>query len=236
MEQFTLNAEKRDGIGKGVARKLRMKGYIPGVLYGPDIKSERVSIKTISVSAFLRKFGRSSRLIDLDINGDSRKVVIRELQKDPVSGALEHIDLYQVSMTRKLTLTVGLELTGTPEGATLGGILQHIVRDIEIACLPGDIPDKIEVDVSALEIGDSIHVSDISVDKVDILIDPKRTIATVVPPTVVKTAAEEAAEKALEEGEEAELAEGEVAEGEEGEAKPAEGDDVKKDEGKKDKK
>lgn len=236
MEQFKLNAEKRDSAGKGVARKLRMKGYIPGVVYGPDIESERVSVKSVLVSAFLRKFGRSSRLIDLDIDGDNRKVVIRELQRDPVSGALEHIDLYQVSMTRKLTLTVGLELTGTPEGATLGGILQHIVRDIEIACLPGDIPEKIEVDVSALQIGDSIHVSDITIEKVDVLIDEKRTIATVVPPTVVKTAAEEAAEKALEEGEDVELAEGEVAEGEEGEAKPAEGEETKKDEGKKEKK
>ncbi len=230
MEHFILSAEKRDGIGKGVARKLRMKGFIPGVLYGPDTDPARLSVKTVSVAAFIRKFGHSNRLIDLDLEGDNRKVIIRELQRDPVSGALEHIDLYQVSMTRKLTLTVGVKLVGTPEGAKLGGILQHIVRDIEIACLPDDIPETIEVDVSHLEIGDSVHVSDIKVEKIDILIEQKRTIATVVPPTVVKTAAEEAAEKAEAEGEEAELAEGEVAEGAEGaegEAKPAEGDEKK---------
>jgi large subunit ribosomal protein L25 len=238
MEEIRLTAEKRDGAGKGGARKLRAKGFIPAVLYGPEIDPASVSVNTREITTLLRKTSAANKLIDLSIDGEDndRKVIIRELQRDPVTGIFKHLDLYQVSMTKKLNITVRVNLTGTPAGVKLGGILQHIVRDMEIACLPLDIPDKIEIDVSELEIGDSIHVSDISFDKVDIMIAQQRTIATVVPPTVVKTAAEEAAEAAeAEEGEEL-LAEGEEAV--EGEAKPeGEGEaEAKKEEPKEDKK
>jgi len=237
MDEIRLTAEKRDSVGKGNARKLRAKGFIPAVLYGPEIDPASVSINTREISTLLRTTGAANKLIDLNISGEDngRKVIIRELQRDPVTGAVKHLDLYQVSMTKKLNITVRVNLVGTPAGVKLGGILQQIVRDMDIACLPLDIPDKIEIDVSKLEIGDSIHVSDISLDKVDIMIAQQRTIATVVPPTVVKTAAEEAAEAAeAEEGEE--LAEGEEAA--EGEAKPegeTEAED-KKEEPKEDKK
>jgi len=238
MEEIKLTATKREGTGKGDARKLRTTGFIPGILYGPEIDPAPISVNALELSAMYRQQGTSSRLINLNFDGENndRMVIIREIQRDPVKGTLRHVDMYQVSMTKKLNITSRITLVGTPAGVKLGGILQHIIRDIEISCLPTDIPDKIEVDVSELEIGDSIHVSDISLDKVEILIAPQRTIATVVPPTVVKTAAEEAAEAAEAEGEE--LAEGE--EGAEGEAKPeGEGEakaDEKKDEGKEEKK
>jgi large subunit ribosomal protein L25 len=195
MEQIRLAIEKRGDIGKGAARKIRRDGYTPGILYGPETEAFPISVKTLELAALFRTHGHASKLIDLDMEGDEkpRKALIREIQRDPVTGQYRHIDIYQVSLSKKLHLSTRLRLTGTPAGVKLGGILEHIIREIEIACLPDDIPDKIEVDVSHLDIGDSIHVSDIAVDKVDILTNPKRTIATVVPPTVVKAAAEEAA-------------------------------------------
>ncbi len=236
MEAIKLTAAKREGSGKGDARKLRATGLIPGILYGPEIDPAPISVNALELGAMYRRQGTSSRLIDLEFNNEKngRKVIIREVQRDPVTGVFRHVDLYQVSMTKKLNITARIQLVGTPAGVKLGGILQHILRDIEISCLPSDIPDRIEIDVSALEIGDSIHVRDISIKKVDILANPTRAIATVVPPTVVKTAAEEAAEAAEAEAAEVEAVEGEEAA--EGEAKPEGEAEAKKEEGKEEKK
>lgn len=211
MEEVKLSAERREDIGKGASRKIRRSGFIPGVLYGPEVDPFSVSVKAIELATLLRGSGRANRLIDLNINGEnkSRKVIIRELQRDPVTSDPKHIDLYQVSMTKKLNLTSRVRLTGTPAGVKLGGILQHVIRELDIACLPSDIPDRIEVDVSDLEIGDSIHVRDLAVGKVDILTNLARTIVTVVPPTVIKV--EEPVAEVAEEAEEvAEAAEGEA--------------------------
>jgi large subunit ribosomal protein L25 len=243
METIKLTAAKREGAGKGDARKLRATGFIPGILYGPEIEPAPISVNALELGAMFRQQGSSSRLINLDFNGEKngRMVIIREIQRDPVTGVFRHIDLYQVSMTKKLNITARITLVGTPAGVKLGGILQHIIRDLDIYCLPSDIPDKIEVDVSELEIGDSVHVKDIVLDKVEILSNPTRAVATVVPPTVVKTAAEEAAEEAeAEEGEEIaegeEAAEGEVKEEGEAEAKPKKEEGKEGKEGKEEKK
>jgi large subunit ribosomal protein L25 len=219
MAEIKLSAEKRERIGKGAARKLRKTGCIPGVLYGPEIEPANVIVKTLELAGLLRAHGNAKRLIDLTLDGENggRKVIIRELQRDPITGDFRHVDLYQVSMTKRLHLTARVRLVGTPAGVKLGGIMQHIIRDLDIACLPSDIPDRVEVEVSDLEIGDSVHVSDISIDKVEILTNPARTIVTVVPPTVIKTAAEEAAEAAPEEEAVEEVAEGEAKPEEEGE-------------------
>jgi len=219
MKEVKLTAEKRDGIGKGVARQARLHGHIPGVVYGPDTESFPILMKTVDLVTFLRHYGRSNVLIDLDVAGmpGERKVLIRELQRDPVKGTPRHIDMYQVSMKKKINLSIGIELVGVPEGVKIGGILQHIIRELEIACLPADIPENVKVDVSELQIGDSMHVSDIVLDHVEILTSPGRTMVTVVPPTVIKV--DEPKEGEGEEGEEGE----EGAAPAEGEA-PAEGD------------
>jgi len=231
MEVIKILAERRNDVGKGVARKLRAGGKLPGVIYGPDVDPFPVAVDAKEFSTMMRIQGGAGKLIDLTVNGEEtpRKVILRELQRDPVSGVFEHVDLYQVSMKKKLIMTARITLVGISEGVKLGGILQSIIRELDIACLPMDIPDRVELDVSALEIGDSIHVRNINIDKVDILTNPERTVVTVVPPTVIKVA--EAEEEA--EGEEGEEGEGE-GEGEaaEGEAAPAEGDaKAKKDEG-----
>ncbi len=234
MSQVLLNAQKRETAGKGSSHKIRANGSIPGILYGPDIETLSVSIKTRELTGLIRREGRANMLIDLNLgesNTPDRKVIIKELQRDPITGDYQHIDLYQVSMTRELNMMVKVKLVGTPSGVkNAGGILQQIRREIEISCLPSNIPGTVEMDVSNLDIGDSIHVSDITIPNAEIITDTKLTICTVVPPTVIKTAEETAA---------AEAAEG--AEGAEGEEKPegAEGEEKpegKKAEGKKDEK
>ena len=223
MKEVRLTAEKRDGIGKGVARQSRLNGFVPGVVYGPETESFPITMKATDLDAFLRHHGRSNVLIDLDVTGmpGERKVLIRELQRDPVRGTPRHVDMYQVSMQKKINLSIGVELVGMPEGVKLGGILQHVIRELDIACLPTDIPENVRLDVSELQIGDSLHVSDIAIEKVEILANANRTVVTVVPPTVVKVDEPTAEEKA--EGEGAEPVEGEApAEGAEGEAKKEE--------------
>lgn len=223
MKEITLIAEKREGKGKEASHKVRQNGNIPGVIYGPETDPVTVAVKTNELANLIRREGHTNMLIDLNINGEKspRKVIIRELQRDPVTGIPKHIDLYQVSLKRKLHLSVQVNLIGIPDGVkNSGGILQQVRREIEIACLPSAIPDNVEIDVSEMTIGDSVHVEEISLEDVDILTDKQLTIATVVPPTVIKV--DEPVEEELEEGEEGdEAAEG--AEGAEGEAKPEDG-------------
>lgn len=223
MKEIRLTAETRQSIGKENARKVRRTGMIPGILYGPEIEPLPLALKSSDLAGLIRHEGRTNMLLDLDLPNDkkARKVIIRELQRDPVTGAFKHVDLYQVSMKKKLHLSVHVYLTGTPAGVkSAGGILEHVTRDIEIACLPSDIPERVEIDVSSLEIGDSVHVGNLKIDKVDVLTDSHQTIATLVPPTVIKTeAAAPAAAEAVE------GAEGAPAEGEEAKV---EGDAAKK--------
>ncbi|MFH2034776.1 MAG: 50S ribosomal protein L25/general stress protein Ctc [Candidatus Zixiibacteriota bacterium] len=221
MEQIKLTAERREDSGKGVARKLRASGFLPGVLYGPEVDPIPITVNNKELDIYMRKYGGSNKLIELNVNSESegRKVIIRDLQKDPIDGSLQHVDFYQVSMTKELNMNVPIILMGTPEGVKNGGILQHIIRQLEISCLPADIPNNIEIDVTKMDIGDSLHVSSIVIPNVEILTNPSRTFATVVPPTVIKTKAETDAEAA----EAAEAAEGEAA----AEAEGDEGDDKK---------
>lgn len=146
MEDIRLTAEKRHTTGKGQARKTRVEGLLPGILYGPETEAVAILLKTRELEALLRKHGNMNMLINLDLADDKngeRKVLIRELQRDPVAGSLKHVDLYQVSMSKKITMSIKIHLKGTPEGVKLGGIIQHVIRDLEISCLPGDIPSGV---------------------------------------------------------------------------------------------
>jgi len=149
-------------------------------------------------------------LIDLRIeDGKSKKshrAMIKEIQADPVKGTILHVDLYAISMDKKIDLEIPIALTGTPAGVNEGGILQQVTRTLEVSCLPGQIPDSIELDVSSLDIGDSLHVSDLKIPEgVDVLVEEQLTIATVVPPTKVEEIEPEILEEEeLEEGEEVE--------------------------------
>lgn len=221
----SLNGEQRTGVGKGVARKLRAAGRIPAVYYGRGEAPIALIVNAKEVDTLLHGASGANVIVDLLVAGAAtadRKALIREIQRDPVQGNILHLDLQHISLTERITVEVPIELVGVPTGVKDGGgILEHLLREVEIECLPTDIPTHLEVDVTALAIGDTLHVSDIKAERVVILTESDRGIATVVPPTVleeVKPAEEAPTEPELvaskKEGEEAE--EGEGKEGKEG--------------------
>lgn len=219
MERFELIVHKRELLRKGGARKLRSQGLIPAVFYGPQTPSTAVAVSRRDIIRVL-EHGQNV-LINLRIadgkgkKGESGHVaVVKELQMDPVKGVPIHADFFEISMEEKMAVEVPIRLIGKPEGTKIGGVLEQIRRELEIECLPKDLPAYIEVDVGHLNIGDSIHVQDITVEKVKVLTEPHLTLATVVPPTVEKEPEPEAVAEEIEE-EEAE-APGEVVEEKEG--------------------
>lgn len=194
----SLNGEQRADVGKGVARKLRAAGRIPAVYYGRGETPMPLVVNAKEVDVLLHGASGANVIVDLQVSGAAtadRKALIREIQRDPVQGNILHIDLQHISLTERITVEVPIELVGVPTGVKDGGgILEHLLRDVEIECLPTDIPERLEVDVTALAIGDTLHVSDIKAERVTIVTEADRAIATVVPPTVLEEAkpAEEA--------------------------------------------
>ena len=189
MKEVVLKVRQREERGKEYAKKLRRNGFIPAVVYGQKTPSMPLEIEGKLFHALLRGGLGENVLVTLstgDQKQKDRKVLIREIQRDPVGGQIIHVDFHEVSLTKRLSIQVPVQLVGTPPGVTEGGILQHALRELEVQCLPTAIPEKIEVDVSHLTIGDSIHVADLKVENVDIVSDPESSIVSVVPPTVFK--------------------------------------------------
>lgn len=189
MAEFVLNAKRREQTGKGAAKRLRREGKIPGVLYGDGQENILLQIDVREIHALLKSLSGETALIKLRVDGEKGgqwKTIIKELQYDPVKGSLLHVDFQRVSATRKITVEIPVVLTGVPIGVkTKGGILEHLLREVEVECLPSEIPEHIEVDISHLDIGDAIHVSDLKLDKGEILNDPSTAVATVSPPRVL---------------------------------------------------
>lgn len=213
MQTTSLEVQKREDQGKGAARKLRAMLRIPAVLYGEGEKAQSVVVDRKTFDSLLRD-GKHHGLLDLSYDGGAPfKALVREVQVHPVSREVLHVDLQRVSMRNKIHIDVQIALVGKPEGVkNQGGILEHNLRSIEVECLPGDIPPQIEIDVSNLLIGQSIHVSDLDIPNVTFTAHPGTTIATVSLP-----AAERAVEEAVAEA--VTPAEGEAAAaGEEGKA------------------
>ena len=190
MAMHALKGARRSAVGKGVARKLRQSGSIPAVYYGRGEEPIVLTVGLKELEEVIVKAEGSNVIVDLKVDGDGvgdRKALIREIQRDPVGGHILHLDLQHISLTERITVEVPIVLTGIPIGVKDGGgILEHLLRDVEVECLPTDIPSRLEIDVSALNIGDSLHVSDLRADKVTILTEGERPIAAVVPPTVLE--------------------------------------------------
>ncbi|MCK4856497.1 MAG: 50S ribosomal protein L25 [candidate division Zixibacteria bacterium] len=208
MEDLKLLAEVRNDAGKGVARKLRAGGTVPAILYGLDNEPKKLGISGRELGRLLQTSGENA-VLDLKI-GRKRpeKVLLREVQRHPVTDDIIHVDFLRIDPSKKIKMSVPIKIVGTPEGVKAGGVMELVRRDLDISCLPAEIPAYIEVDVSELTIGDAIHVSDLSIEKMEVLTNPVRTIVTVQPPIVSKEL------EPAEEGEEVE-AEEEVAEAEE---------------------
>jgi large subunit ribosomal protein L25 len=196
METIELEVQLRSNGGKGAARQLRRTGKVPAIFYGPKRRPTPIAV---DAKAFLQKISaiEGSHLIRLRSSAEevaNKVALVKETQYHPVSGAVLHADLYEVDMAEKLRLRVPLHFSGKAVGVALGGILQPVQRDVEVECLPGDIPEFISVDVSALDIHDAIHVSELQVaEGVRICYDTDTTLVTVLPPTVEEVKVEEAA-------------------------------------------
>jgi large subunit ribosomal protein L25 len=183
MPDIVVAAQRRTETGKNVNRRLRVAGLIPGVLYGgPKRAPEPVSVSPKEIAAVLRSSSGLNTLFDLEVGGSRRKVILKEFQVEPIKGKLLHADFYEVALDKKLQLKVHVECHGTPVGVkTQGGILDFVTRELEIECLPGDIPEKIDVDVSDLEMGKHLRVADLKLsDKLTILTDPEVVVVHVV--------------------------------------------------------
>lgn len=209
MSEDKLMADVRTELGKNAMRRMRSAGRIPGNFYGSNYDTISLSFDEI---AFRNAVAKRKSLYTLVIEGKGEfEVIVREIQRDPVSERIQHVDLLGITRGQKITATIPLKFEGIPAGVRVGGgILEIIRRKVDVEALPKDLPEHIIVDVTDLDIGESIHVRDIRTEGIHILLTDKLTLVTVVPPAVIKTAAEE-----LEEAEAAAAAE--AAEGEEGE-------------------
>jgi large subunit ribosomal protein L25 len=191
MPEIVVTAQNRQETGKNENRRLRVKGLIPGVLYGSAKKPVAVSVSPKEIGSILRSKTGENTLFDLDLDGSRRTVILKEFQLEPIKGALLHADFYEVALDKPLQVNVHVELVGTPVGVKVqGGIVDWVTRELEIESLPRDIPERITVDISNLEIGKHVRVADIQVpDKIKVLTEPDIVIAHVVAPRAEEVAA-----------------------------------------------
>lgn len=206
MERLNLNVQLRDTLGKGAARSSRREGSIPAVVYGKGESSPVSLDKGELVQLFKKTFGEQA-IVNLKFkDGGDRLVLMKDYQVDPVMNEILHVDFMEISLTEKITVTVPLTTVGEPIGVKRdNGILQHVIREVEIESLPDNIPGSIEIDISGLEIGDSVHISDLSLPEgVTVLSDPSAVITMVVPPVVEEEVTPE--EEEVEEAEAPEVA------------------------------
>jgi len=210
MPQLSLAARLRTDTGKGAARRLRRDNQVPAIFYGPSSQPVMLAVKYLDLQTLLKSTDSENVIFQLQIESgqgtESKTVMLKELQADPIKPVYYHADFYEISMDKELTLNVPVHLVNTPAGASKGGILQHVKRDLLVSCLPGNLVEFLEVDVSALDIGDAVHVRDIALPQgMKAADDGDTTIAVVTPPHVVAEKVEEVTEeeKAAEEAAEA---------------------------------
>jgi large subunit ribosomal protein L25 len=218
-----LVAKDRTVSGSSAARGLRREGWVPGVLKTSTGESRKVQLNHHEFDLLLQHHASDSMILDLAVGQDAPlKVLLKEVQHDPVTGETLHADFQEISLTEKRTFPVPIEIVGEPEGVTQqGGILDQSLREVEVECLPMDLVEQIELDVSTLQIGDSLLVSDLQVSPaLEIVTSGDIAVASVLAPRLEEE--EEEAEE-TEEGAEPEVIGEEKGEGEEGEAEPEKG-------------
>src|SRR3989442_15158783 len=181
---ITLAAAPRAQPGKGPARQARFVKKIPPVIYGHGRGAQPLLVDGPALEQALSGVEPASTLIDLTVDGKTTRALIREIQRHPIRPDIIHVDFYEIHAEEKVTLKVPVHLVGTPDGVrNAGGVLDQVTREVEIEVLPENIPDRVELDVTALKIGDSLHVRDLSIANAVILTGADLTIATVVPPS-----------------------------------------------------
>lgn len=221
MGDVTFAVEARTERGKGAARRLRERGLAPGVVYGGGREATAIAFDVKGLDRLITtSHGGLNTLIDLagDSAASGRTVIAKDLQREPVRGGITHADFYEINLKEKIEVEVPIHLTGEPAGVVLGGVLDQQQREVTLLCLPNAIPDEIEVDVSGMELGDSLHVEQITIPEgSELITEGALTVATVLVPRGLKDGEGEAV------AEEGEAAEGEAAAA--GEETKEEGDD-----------
>ena len=195
MERLSIHAEKRDVQGKGVARSLRRDDMIPAVLYRAG-KAQSIKLARKELAKLINTLSGEQVIVDLHFaDGEKKLALLKDFQVDPVNRELLHTDFFEVSLTEAIRVTVHVVTVGEPIGVKRdAGILQHALREVEIECLPDKIPGKIEIDIAKLELGQSVHVSDLKFEEgIKVLTDPGDVIVTVIAPVAEAAPVEEAA-------------------------------------------
>jgi large subunit ribosomal protein L25 len=220
-----LTAERRSDAGKGVARKLRAAGKVPAVLYGQGVEPTPLTVESRDLSHLLHGSAGANVLVDLIVDGEEHLAIPREIQRDHIHSKWVHVDFLAVSRTQTITVSVPVHETGEAVGVKEGGVVEHHLREVQIECLPQDVPDEILVDITNVELGEMIHVSDLVAPKGStILTNPDDAILSVITPALLRVEAdlsvpgEEGVEVPAEAAEGEAPAEGEAAEGAEASA------------------
>jgi len=196
MGDILLKAQVREETGKEISRKLRAQGLIPAILYGPSTQPIPLVVNPIAVLKALEKEQSASSFLDLEITDGKtsqvKKALIKDVDFHPATDQLIHVDFYEITVGKELTLEVPIVIVGKAKGVEKGGVLEQNLRELTISCLPKLVPSHIEIDVANLDIGDSIHVADISVaEGIKIENDPQVPVVTLVAPEEVEAEAEE---------------------------------------------
>jgi len=201
VKQVTLRASERDRTGSGPAGRLRSEGWVPAVMYGHGHASTNLKVDSQELRQLLEEISVDNTLIDLEVEDDgTQKVLIREVQTHPWKSQILHVDFFQIREDEEIRVAIPIRFTGDPVGVREeGGILQTNRNEIEVQCLPSEIPEYFEIDVSDLDIGDSLHVAELNTGGVEPLEELDATLCVVVPPTIIQVEEEPAEEMELEE-------------------------------------
>ena len=198
---FTVDVARRDQLGSAACRRIRRAGSVPGVVYGMGLDPFPISVSPRRIHEVLTSDTGRNTIFDLQLtDGDtvqSRAAMIKELTRDPVTSSVMHVDFVRVDLTQTVQVAVPIHLVGESAGVKLGGNLEQIHREVHVACLPGDIPQSLDFDITALAIGDQIHVRDLVIpDNVTLLDELDQVLALIAAPVAEETPAEGEAEAA----------------------------------------
>jgi large subunit ribosomal protein L25 len=221
-ERIRLEVKEREQSGSRDSRRLRRTGMIPGVLYGRGHKPHPITVSERELRRVLTGSAGLHAILDVVLEGQktTHSSILKDYQVDPIRGKIDHFDLQEVRLDQPIQTSVVVELVGESVGAKAGGVLSQVAREVRVEALPLEVPERLELDVSSMEIGDSLRLTDLSAPEgVTLLDDPETVLATVTVPTRVEEPEEEVEE--VEEGEEGEVPEGEAAPEGEGEAPAA---------------
>lgn len=194
MKQVTLKVNRREKTGKEMAKKLRKAGFIPAILYGKGIEPTPLTIKYSDFERVYKRYKGEAVIYTLEFeNGalSKKQAILKEIQRHPVTDMVIHVDFQAIEEGKPIEIKVPLEFVGKAVGVTRGGVLEIMLHELTIECLPKDIPDKITVDISSLDVGDSLHVADIKVpENIKIVDSPEETVLTIVAEEVSEEAEE----------------------------------------------